>query len=117
MERPEPAFCPDPWAHPSACLIFTDGQRDSVALADTAIGHDSGDAGISGKNDQSNQNNHSQCGIKLQFLSFLLLGQLLFGQLFSQLGIAELLLAGCTHGLSFPLICPCGFITQWENCG
>ena len=100
-----------------ADLVLANGQGDSITLADAAVRNGTADTDISSEHHKNGQNNHSQGGVKLQFLCFLLLGQLLFGHLCSLLSIAELLLAGCTHGKSFPLICPSGFVTQWENCG
>ena len=100
-----------------ADLMLTDGQGNGIALADAAVGNGSADRHIGCDQDQGNQNHHSQSGVKLQLLRFLLLGQLLFGQLLSLLSIAELFLAGCTHSSSFPLIYPNEFITQPENCG
>ena len=56
------------------------------------------------KQNQCGENNYSDGGVEFQFLSFLLLSQLLFSELFGFLSFPELLLGGCAHGKSVPLV-------------
>ena len=85
-------------------FVLTDGHCHGAALADTAVGDGLGNTVNGCEQDKCGQSNHSDGGVEFQFLSFLLLSQLLFSELFGFLSFPELLLGGCAHGKSFPLI-------------
>ena len=82
-----------------ADVVVAYGQCGGLPLPDAAAGEAPADAHTNGYHHHYGQNGDEQGGIKLQLFGFLLLGTLLFRHFGGVFFVAELLLAGCAHGI------------------